>query len=352
MSLANLPETYSRWTLARAPTDTHPKAHKLVFTTTPSPTSFPTPTSVLLKIHAVALAARDLQIVEGHYPAPHDILENCVPTGSSAAEVVAVGPAVKNWKVGDHVTPMSMPGHYDTLDLPQSSLARSLGGATHGCAQEYMFVDAEDMLSVPSHLSWEEVAGLGSATTAWCCLFGHTPQLLPGSTVLVLGTGGVSMFAAQFALASGSNIILTSSSDEKLERVTKFLQPLLNPTHGPKAIQTINYKKDTEWDKTVREMTDGRGADHVAEVAGWATVGKCVKALRKGGLVAVTGYLSAYEKVPEEIIQQGESIRALIRCVRSPRIDETDLQIFPRSSSTARSTSEESLSATVPRLSK
>jgi NADPH:quinone reductase-like Zn-dependent oxidoreductase len=89
----------------------------------------------------------------------------------------------------------------------------------------------------------------GSAVTAWACLFGHTPCLVPGSTVLILGTGGVSIFAAQFALMSGSSIILCSSSDDKIAKAKEILQPLLNPTAGKDAIRSINYSVDTEWDK-------------------------------------------------------------------------------------------------------
>ena len=298
--------TQRAWTLAAAPTAASPKARKLVLAEQAIPT-LSIPTGVLIKIHAFALAARDLQIRDGHYPAPHDLLDDLVPVGSAAAEIVAIGPEVHGWKVGDRCMPMSMPGHYYTEDLPLSSLQRSLGGARHGCAREYMVIENyEDLLPVASHLSWTEVASMGSASTAWTCLFGHSPKLLPGSTVLILGTGGVSLFSAQIALMSGSSVIITSSSDDKLAKVVELLQPMLNPSHG-EAIRTINYNRDPNWEKTVLKMTNGRGVDHVVEVAGWATVGKCVLCTRKGGLVAVTGYLSTYGSVPNEIVQQGGS---------------------------------------------
>ncbi|RSH88862.1 hypothetical protein EHS25_003090 [Saitozyma podzolica] len=301
----SLPATQNQWTLVAAPTASAPKALAFKYVASGAVPALPSPTSIIVNIKALALAARDLQILNGSYPAPHALLENLVPTGSGSGVVVAVGPGVRRWKVGDRAIPYQMPGHHYTLDLEQWALERSIGGGTHGTAQEYMVMDENDAVPAPPHLSYEELACMGgSAVTAWACLFGHTPCLVPGSTVLILGTGGVSIFAAQFALMSGSNIILCSSSDDKIAKAKEILQPLLNPTAGKDAIRSINYSVDTEWDKTVLAMTAGRGVDNVVEVAGWATCGKSVRCTRKGGLVAVTGYLSTYNKVPDEIVQQ------------------------------------------------
>jgi NADPH:quinone reductase-like Zn-dependent oxidoreductase len=297
--------TNRQWTLVdNAPGSAYQRRFQLV-PDAPIP-ALPTPTSVLINIKAISLAARDLQILRGNYPAPHSILPNLVPVGAGAGQIMAVGPEVQGWKVGDRCIPLSMSGHYYTQDLPLSSLQKSLGGARHGCAQEYLIIDYEDLYPAPSHLSWEELAAIaGSASTAWCCLFGHIPTV-PGSTVLVLGTGGVSLYSAQFALMSGCNVIITSSSDKKLAEVTEILQPMLNPTSSKDAIRTINYNTNEDWHLKVKEWTGDRGVDCVVEVSGWGTVGKSVLCTRKGGLVAVTGYLSTYGKVPDEIVQQGE----------------------------------------------
>ncbi|WVQ80046.1 hypothetical protein IAT38_002147 [Cryptococcus sp. DSM 104549] len=305
--MTTLPATQRQYTLTTPATSSPaaPRRRELIYhPAAPTPSLPLSPTSVLLRIHAISLEARDLQILQNNYPAPHPILEDVVPVKAAAGEIVAVGTGVKEWKVGDRCIPIGMPGHYHQLDLEQDCLERSLGGGTHGVAQEYAVMDYQDIMPVAPHLSYEEAAALGSAPTAWACLFGHTPQLVPGSTVLVLGTGGVSLYAAQFALIAGASVILTSSSDDKLKQVVELLRPLVTADSSSDAIRTINYKTDTEWEKTVREMTGGRGVDCVIEVGGWGTVGKSVKATRKGGLVAVTGYLSTFGKVPEEIIQQ------------------------------------------------
>ncbi|RXK42417.1 hypothetical protein M231_00407 [Tremella mesenterica] len=297
----SLPTTQKKYTLESAATPERPKAFKITYhSSAPFPT-LPTPTSVLVNVKALALSARDLQIVKGEYPAPHAVHPGTVPVGSGAGEIVAVGPEVKGYTVGDRVILMGMPGHHFQPDLPQSSLERSRGGGTDGTAQEYIPMEYEDLLLAPSHLDWIELAGLcGSSVTSWVHLWGHQP-LLPGSTVLCLGTGGVSMYAAQFALVSGSSVIITSSSDEKLAKVKKILEKLLIPGSSKDAIRTINYNTTPEWDVEVRKMTGGRGVDNVIEVGGWGTCAKSVRSVRKGGIVGVSGYLSTYHEVPMEL---------------------------------------------------
>jgi len=146
---------------------------------------------------------------------------------------------------------------------------------------EYRALSQEGVVKVPDYLTDEEAATLPcAALTAWSALITHG-QLKPGDTVLVQGTGGVSIFALQFAKAAGARVIITSGSDEKLERAKAL-----------GADEIINYRQAPDWDKAVREMTGGRGVDHVVEVGGVGTLAKSIRSVRFGGHISLIGVLS------------------------------------------------------------
>ncbi|MFP2927440.1 zinc-dependent alcohol dehydrogenase family protein [Pyxidicoccus sp. 3LG] len=238
----------------------------------------PGPGQALVRIRAVSLNYRDLFIVLGKYPGNRPA--NLIPASDGAGEVVAVGAGVTRVKPGDRVAPTFFQTWTDGPPAKEKT-ANALGGSVDGVLAEYVAVDAEGLVHLPEHLTFEEGATLPcAAVTAWHSLVpeGH---LEPGQTVLALGTGGVSMFALQLARALGARVIITSSSDEKLERARGF-----------GADGTVNYKKHLDWEEKVLELTGGQGVDHVLEVGGSETLPKSVRAARPGGHISLIGMLS------------------------------------------------------------
>ncbi|KAJ9121225.1 hypothetical protein QFC24_004900 [Naganishia onofrii] len=263
------------------------------------------PTEVLLKIKALSLNARDLQIANGSYPAPHDIPENLVPVSDAAGEVVECGSKVDLWKTGDKVCTVVFQGHDQDEDVQFHTMVRGLGGAINGIAQEYFVVDQSQLVAMPAHMTYEEGSTLTiAAATAWSSLYGHHPKLKAGDTVLCLGSGGVSLFAAQIALNAGAKVIITSSSDNKITQVQKLLEPLVRPGSPEDVLQAINYNTTPDWDKEVAKLTGGRKVDIVIEISGRATLGKSIRSTRSGGLVAISGYLSDYSDLDPKIKEE------------------------------------------------
>jgi NADPH:quinone reductase-like Zn-dependent oxidoreductase len=245
----------------------------------PAPT--PQPHEVVVRLRAVSLNYRDLLIVRGHYNPKMKLPR--VPLSDGAGEIVAAGPDVTAWKPGDRVVIPFMP---DWLEGPvaPAKTATALGGDVDGLLREFATVRADALLPVPAHLGFEEAAALPCAgVTAWNGLFvsGH---LQPGQTLLLQGTGGVSLFGLQFGLMAGATVILTSSDDAKLERARKI-----------GAQHTINYRQQPEWDKKVLEITGGRGVDLTLEVGGGDTLAPTLRATRAGGEVSIIGVLSGLE---------------------------------------------------------
>jgi NADPH:quinone reductase-like Zn-dependent oxidoreductase len=236
------------------------------------------PGEVLVRIRATALNYRDLLIVRGHYsrslPLP------LIPLSDGAGEVVEVGPGVTRFQPGDRVAAAFMTGWVD--GPPSEEKARTaLGGAIDGVLAELRVFPQEGLVKFPDHLSYEEASTLPcAAVTAWHALTVGT-GLAPGDTVLVQGTGGVSIFALQFGRLAGARVLATSSHDEKLARVRA-----LGASDG------INYKTTPDWDTAVRGLTGGRGVDHIIEVGGPGTLGKSLRAVRMGGRVSLIGVLS------------------------------------------------------------
>jgi NADPH:quinone reductase-like Zn-dependent oxidoreductase len=239
---------------------------------------------VLVKIVAVSLQYRDTQVASGTYPPP--IKENVVPCSDLAGIVADTGDAVKSWKAGDRVCVNFLLDHIDG-DLTPETIARALGGPVDGVLREYIVVPDQSLVRIPEHLSFEEASTLPCAgITAYNALHGPKP-VKAGDSVLVIGTGGVSIFALQFAVAGGATVIALSSSDEKLAKAKEL---------GAKHV--INYKKVDNWNDKVIELTNGRGVDHVIEVGGLGTLPKSIKSARLAGYVHVIGYLGGQADLP------------------------------------------------------
>jgi NADPH:quinone reductase-like Zn-dependent oxidoreductase len=233
---------------------------------------------VRVKVHAVSLNYRDLMMVTGAYN-PRLKLP-MTPCSDGAGEVVEVGEAVKKWKAGDRVMAAFMP-EWLSGRLTEAAGRSALGGGGVGMLADSVVLNEEAFVKIPDHLSFEEAATLPcAAVTAWHSLV-EAGGLKAGQTVLTLGTGGVSIFAIQLALLSGAEVIATSSSDEKLERLKKM------GVH-----KLINYKTTPDWSKAVNRLTGGVGVDHVVEVGGTGTLEQSMKSCSHAGRIGVIGVLA------------------------------------------------------------
>jgi len=237
----------------------------------------PKANEVLVKIHAVSLQYRDLMVSRGLYP---NQKPDVVPCSDMAGEIVVTGQEVKDWSVGDRVCANFALRHLHGDVTPQIQ-ATGLGGPIDGVLTEYINVPEYSLVRVPEHLSYEEASTLPcAALTAYNALMGPVP-LKGGDYVLILGTGGVSIFGLQLAVASGATVICTSSSDEKLKMASKL---------GAKHV--INYKTNPDWDKEVLNITNGKGVDHTIEVGGPGTIGKSINSTRYAGWIHIIGFVA------------------------------------------------------------
>jgi NADPH:quinone reductase-like Zn-dependent oxidoreductase len=242
------------------------------------PTPKPGPGEVLMRVRATSLNFRDLAIVKGGLARMMKF--PLVPVSDGAGEVVETGPGVTRWKKSDRVAGIFTQGWIAGRPIA-GMYSTSLGGGTDGVLSEYVVLREEGFVRIPDYLSYEEAASLPcAAVTSWNALVteGH---IKPGDSVLVMGTGGVSIFALQFAKMHGARVIATSSSDAKLERLKKM-----------GASDVINYKTTPEWDKRVLELTGGLGVDHVVEIGGAGTLAKSINAVKTGGVVSLIGILA------------------------------------------------------------
>ena len=255
---------------------------------------------VLVRMRAASLNYRDLMIATGR-SARGAPLPDLIPVSDGAGEVFEVGPEVTRVTVGDRVAACFMQTWLGGEISPDDA-ASSLGGAIHGALAEYRLFDQQGLVKLPGHLSYEDAATLPcAAVTAWNALFHGAKPLTVGQSVLVLGTGGVSVFALQFAHAAGARVIATSSSDEKLARAKT-----LGATDG------INYRQHPEWQTVVRDLTAGRGVDHVLEVGGPGTLPRSIEAARQGGHLPLIGGLSAGGPIdPTQMMRRGLTLRGI-----------------------------------------
>ena len=236
----------------------------------------PGPGQIRVRIHASSLNFHDLGVVSGHMPSA----DRRIPMADGAGIIEAVGEGVSDFAVGDHVVSTFFPTWLNG-DPVNGDFSTVPGDGVDGYAREWVVADATSFTRAPQGWSHAEAATLTTAgVTVWRGLVVNG-GIKAGDTVLVQGTGGVSVFALQVAKALGATVIATSSSDEKLERARH-----LGADH------LINYRREPEWAKPVLEITAGRGVDHVVEVGGAGTLAQSIKAARVAGHIALIGVLT------------------------------------------------------------
>ncbi|BCL38111.1 zinc-dependent alcohol dehydrogenase family protein [Nostoc sp. MS1] len=233
---------------------------------------------VLVQVRATSLNYRDLLVVEGAYGSAQKY--PLIPMSDGAGDVVAVGEGVTRVKVGDRVAAIFFQ-NWISETLTREKMKSDLGGGIDGMLAEYVVLNQEGLVILPDHLSYADGATLPcAAVTAWHSLV-TKGNVSVDDTVLLLGTGGVSIFALQFAKIYGARVIITSGSDEKLAQARQL-----------GADETINYKTTPDWEKKVYELTGRIGVDHVIEVGGAGTLPKSLQAVRVSGRVSLIGVLS------------------------------------------------------------
>jgi NADPH:quinone reductase-like Zn-dependent oxidoreductase len=273
LSMAAAAEEIRRYELERAD-----KGYRLALRSAEAPA--PKSNEVVVRVHAVSLNHRDLYVLQGVYGGD---ASGRVPVSDGAGEVVALGPGVKRFRVGDRVATTFFESWVDGPPTP-AAVSRARGGEAPGVLSERIVVHEDGLVRIPDHLSFEEAATLPcAAVTAWNGLFKHG-RLQRDQFVLLEGTGGVSIFGLQFAAAAGAKPIVTSSSDPKLGRARSL-----------GAVATVNYRTHPEWQEQVRAATKGAGVSHVLEIGGKDTLPRALASLALGGHVALIGGLTGFE---------------------------------------------------------
>jgi len=230
------------------------------------------PGQVVVRVRALSLNYRDQAVLRGQYMGGATT-RDLIPVSDGAGDVVSVGSGVRSVAVGARVA--------STFFQPTPQGPAALGSPLDGMLAEYAVLDAGGIVSLPDEVGYEAAACLPCAgVTAWHALFAAGRPVVPGDTVLVLGTGGVSMLALQLARAAGARVVVTSSSDDKLARARAL-----------GATDTVNYARTPEWDAEVMRVTGGRGADCVVEIGGAGTLARSFRSLARGGKVVLIGFL-------------------------------------------------------------
>jgi alcohol dehydrogenase len=243
----------------------------------PDPT--PGPGEVLVRLRAASLNHRDLYTVRGGYGSMQKQSE-LIPLSDGAGEIAALGAGVREWKVGDRVASCFFPDWQAGAARPEN-FRSDLGGRHDGVAAELRVFRRDALVGIPDTMSFFEAAALPCAGgTAWNAVI-EIGGVGPGHRVLTQGTGGVSLFAVQFAVMAGAEVIATSSSADKLAKLKEL---------GASA--TINYRGEPEWGKAVKGLTGGRGVDHVVEVGGAETLKQSMHALALGGMISMIGVVT------------------------------------------------------------
>lgn len=268
--MQNIPKTTKQWTVVG--TDGF---DSLKFSEVPVPALGDN--QVLVKFRAASLNFRDLIIPRGEYP--FLVRPNVIPGSDGAGTVIAIGKHVNRFQPGDNVVTLFSQGHLGG-NLDTVSVGTGLGGALDGTFREVGAFDQNGLVRMPSVLNFLEASTLPCAgVTAWNALYG-LKKLVPGQWVLTQGTGGVSIFAVQFAKAAGARVIATTSSSEKAKLLKK-----LGADH------IINYKETTEWGAKAKEITGGVGVDHILEVAGPKSMAQSLKAIKIEGIINIIGFV-------------------------------------------------------------
>jgi len=248
------------------------------------PDPLPGPGQVLLKMRAWSLNYRDLLVVKGQYNPKLRL--PFIPLSDGVGEILTLGPGVTGLRPGDRVAGLFMP-LWTSGPLTDAKAKSALGGGTEGLLSEYAVLPADGVIPVPQYLTDVEAACLPcAAVTAWNAVVTQG-NVQAGQTVLIQGSGGVSLFALQFAKLHGARVIATSSSPEKMERLKRL-----------GADETISYRAVPEWGELARGLTGGSGVDLVVEVGGAGTITQSLKAVRPGGTIAMIGVLGGAAQIP------------------------------------------------------
>lgn len=289
----------------------------------------PGPGQVLLKMKAASLNYRDLVVPNRGYGSFTGNLP-LIPISDGVGEVIEVGAGVTRVKAGDRVCPCFHQG-WIAGEPDLERMTQTLGGPIDGAMADYMCLSEQGVVKAPAHLSDEEAATLPcAALTAWSALVTYE-RLRPGSRVLVQGTGGVALFALQFAKLIGAHVTVISSSDDKLARAKQ-----LGADAG------INYVATPEWSKPAKELTGGRGFDHIVELGGEKTLPQSLRAIRPGGTISMIGVLSGSALsaplglvVTRQVRLQGitvghrDGFEAMMRAVEQHRVRPVIDRVFP-----------------------
>jgi NADPH:quinone reductase-like Zn-dependent oxidoreductase len=260
------------------------------------------PREARVRVRAVSLNYRDVAIVE-YGVAPRGVRLPLLPCSDAAGEVVEIGADVSRVTVGGRVATTVFQRWLDGDIPPLDAYGSVLAGSVDGVLADHIVVHEDGLVHVPEHLSFDEASTLACAgVTAWHALVTKGPAG-PGDTILVQGTGGVSIFALQFALMAGARVIATSKSEEKLERARAL-----------GATETVNYVTTPGWAERVLELTGGTGVDHVVEVGGPGTTDRSIKAARRGGTISLIGVLTGLDARidPHPIALKGLRVQGII----------------------------------------
>jgi NADPH:quinone reductase-like Zn-dependent oxidoreductase len=257
----------------------------------------PGPGQVKVRVRANSINYRDLNTVRA--PARMGLKYPRIPNSDGAGDVIAVGPGVASIAVGERVAGCFFQD-WASGEVSAAAMASAQGGPIDGMLAEEVVLNERAVVPIPAHLDYQQAATLPcAALTAWHALV-VKGRLKAGDRVLLLGTGGVSVFALQFCEMMGAQAIVTSKSDDKLDRARAL-----------GAWQTINYRTTPEWAPRVRELTGGAGVDHVVEVGGAGTLEQSIDAVRIGGHVALIGVLTAGSINPTPILRKSVRLNGI-----------------------------------------
>ena len=257
----------------------------------------PVADQVLIRVRASSVNYRDLMTILD--PAPRGIIYPRIPNSDGAGEVVAIGDEVTRFKIGDKVCGTFFQTWIDG-SITANDMANALGGTVDGMLAEYRILNQNGLVPMPDGLSFEEASTLPcAALTAWNSIF-ETGKLTKDSIILLLGTGGVSIMALQLSKMVGARVIITSSSDAKLERAKQL-----------GAWGLVNYSENPDWESDVLELTSGNGVDHTVEVGGAGTLEKSIAATKVGGSIGLIGVLTGGQINPTAVMRKSIKLQGI-----------------------------------------